>query len=146
MHHNCTTDFEVRACTVSSPHVRKKNSFHKLSCVIRIFIRKIFKVQYQCHPRNIFNIELFPNYGMYQTYVLHTQLLFQFSVNIIHSSRLLLACIQYVHYCLYHTSHLYVIYLQCCCTMCQCRLYVVFSLHALFMHLIFMYMQEWAYN
>ena len=45
----------------SLPHIRKKNSFHKLIRVIRIFMLKIFVVQ--CHPRNIFNIELFPNYG-----------------------------------------------------------------------------------
>ena len=40
----------------------KKNSFHKLIRVIRIFMLKIFVVQ--CHPRNIFNIKLFPNYGI----------------------------------------------------------------------------------
>ena len=63
MHRNCTrTAFEVRSCTVSLPHVIKKNSFHKLIHVIRIVIRKIFMVQ--CRPRNIFNIELFLNYGM----------------------------------------------------------------------------------
>ena len=38
-----------------------KNLFHKLIPVIRIFMLKIFVVQ--CHPRNIFYIELFPNYG-----------------------------------------------------------------------------------
>ena len=64
MHHNSMrTGFEVCACTVSSPHVRKKNMFHKLICVIRIFMRKISVVQ--CHPQNNFNIELFPNYGIY---------------------------------------------------------------------------------
>ena len=41
---------------------RKKYSFHKLIRVIRIFMRKIFVVH--CHPRNIFNIELFLNYGI----------------------------------------------------------------------------------
>ena len=46
MHHNYTrTDFEVCACTASSPHVRKKNSFHKLIRVIRIFTRKSFVAQ-----------------------------------------------------------------------------------------------------
>ena len=39
----------------------KKNSSHKLIRVIRIFMLTIFMVQ--CYPRNIFNIELFPNYG-----------------------------------------------------------------------------------
>ena len=62
MHCNCTrTDFEVRPCTMSLPHIRKKNSFHNLISVIRIFMRKFFMVQ--CHPRNIFNIELFLDYG-----------------------------------------------------------------------------------
>ena len=42
------TGFEVHACTASSPYVRKKNLFHKLIYVIRIFIGKIFEVQ--CHP------------------------------------------------------------------------------------------------
>ena len=61
-HCNCMRiGFEVRACTASSPHVRKKNSFHKLICVIRIFMRKTFVLQ--CHPQNVFNIELFPNYS-----------------------------------------------------------------------------------
>ena len=51
MYQNCiTTGFEVRACTVSSPHIRKKFSF-KLICVIRIFMRNILVVQ--CHPRII---------------------------------------------------------------------------------------------
>ena len=60
MHRNCTrADFEVCACTASSPHIRKKNSFHKL---IHAIMRKIFVVQ--CHPRNIFNIELFLNYSI----------------------------------------------------------------------------------
>ena len=63
MHCNCTrTGFEVRVCTASSLDVRKKNSFHKLISVIRIFIRKFFLVQY--HPQNIFNIELFLNHGI----------------------------------------------------------------------------------
>ena len=64
MHRNCTrAGFEVRACRASSPHVlRKKKSFHKLIRVIRIFMRKLLVVQ--CRPRNIFNIELFPNYGI----------------------------------------------------------------------------------
>ena len=63
MHCNCTrTGFEVRVCTVSSLDVRKKNSFHKLISVIRIFMRKIFLVQY--HPQNIFNIEVFLNHGI----------------------------------------------------------------------------------
>ena len=47
-------------------YVIKKNSFHKLIRVIRIFLLKIFVVQ--CHPRNIFNIELFLNYGNMQCY------------------------------------------------------------------------------
>ena len=47
---------------VPVPHVIKKNLFHKLIRVIRIFMLKIFVVQ--CHPQNIFNIELFPNYGI----------------------------------------------------------------------------------
>ena len=64
MYHNSTRIGlkYVRACTASLPHVRKKNLFHKLLRVIRIFMLKIFMVQ--CHPRNIFNIELFPNYGI----------------------------------------------------------------------------------
>ena len=62
--HNCTrTGFEVRACTVSSPHVRKKNSFHKLICVMQMFMRKNFMAQ--CHPQSIFNIELFSKYCIY---------------------------------------------------------------------------------
>ena len=66
IHRNCTrTGFDVRACTVSLPHVRKKNSFHKLICVIRIFMRNILMVQ--CHLRNIFNIKLFLNYGIFLT-------------------------------------------------------------------------------
>ena len=49
MDHNCArTGFEVYACTASLPHVSNKNSFHKLICVIQIFMRKIFMVQ--CHP------------------------------------------------------------------------------------------------
>ena len=32
--------FEVHACTVSTPHVRMKKLFHKLICVIKIFMRK----------------------------------------------------------------------------------------------------------
>ena len=36
------TDFEVHACTASSPHI-KKNSFHKLIRVIRIFMRKFLR-------------------------------------------------------------------------------------------------------
>ena len=36
MHCNCArTGFEIRACTASSPHITKKNLFHKLICVIR---------------------------------------------------------------------------------------------------------------
>ena len=63
MHHNCMRiGFEVRACTASRPHIIKNKSFHKLIHVIRIFMRKTFGVQ--CHPRNIFNIELFQNYGI----------------------------------------------------------------------------------
>ena len=47
------TGFEVRACTVSSPHIRKKIHFIiKLIRVIRIFMRKIFVVQ--CGPQKIF--------------------------------------------------------------------------------------------
>ena len=79
MHRNSTRKgLGVRACTASSPHIIKKSSFHKLIRVIRIFMLKIFVVQ--CHPRNIFNIELFPNYGIFEeTYVLlelpfHTEL------------------------------------------------------------------------
>ena len=45
------TGFEVHACTASSPHVRKKNPFHKLIRVIGIFMRKSFVVQ--CHPLRI---------------------------------------------------------------------------------------------
>ena len=56
------TGLKVHDCTASSPHIRKKKLFHKLIHVIRIFVRKIFVVQ--CHPRNIFNIELFPNYSI----------------------------------------------------------------------------------
>ena len=53
---------------IASRTVRKKNLFHKLIRVIRIFVRKTFMVQ--CHPQNIFNIQLFPNYGMYiYTYI-----------------------------------------------------------------------------
>ena len=55
--------FEVRACTASLPHIKKKNSFHKLIHVIRIFMLKIFVIQ--CCPRNNFNIKLFPNYCSY---------------------------------------------------------------------------------
>ena len=64
MHRNCMrTNYGIQACTVSLPHVGKKSSFHKLIRVVRIFMRKIFRVQ--CHSQNIFNIELFPNYGIY---------------------------------------------------------------------------------
>ena len=38
--YNCMrTGFEVCACTVSSPHIRKKNLFHKLIRVIQMFAR-----------------------------------------------------------------------------------------------------------
>ena len=41
MDHNCTrTGSEVCACTVSSPHIRKKNPFHKLIRVIQMFNEK----------------------------------------------------------------------------------------------------------
>ena len=40
---------------------KKENSFNKLIHTIQIFMRKYFIVQH--YPRNIFNIELFPNYG-----------------------------------------------------------------------------------
>ena len=50
--------------TAPSPCVKKKNSFNKLIRVIQIFIRKYFVVQH--YPRNIFNIKLFPNYGIYR--------------------------------------------------------------------------------
>ena len=43
------------------PVQRHRLTFHKLIRVIRIFMLKIFVVK--CHPRNIFNIELFPNYS-----------------------------------------------------------------------------------
>ena len=43
--------------------VRKKSLFHKLICVIQMFMREIFMVQY--HSQNIFNIELFPNDGIF---------------------------------------------------------------------------------
>ena len=36
------TGFEVRACTASLPHIRKKNSFHKLIHVISIFMTMWF--------------------------------------------------------------------------------------------------------
>ena len=49
---------------LSSPCVRQKNSFNKLICVIQIFMRKYLVVQH--YPRNIFNIELFPNYGSFK--------------------------------------------------------------------------------
>ena len=41
---------------------KKKNLFNKLIHAIQIFLRKYFVVQH--YPRNIFNIELFPNYGI----------------------------------------------------------------------------------
>ena len=64
MHCNCTrAGFEIHACTTSSPHIRKKNSFRKL-------MRKIFVVQ--CYPQNIVNIKLFPNYGMFCVYYCST--------------------------------------------------------------------------
>ena len=70
MYQNCTrTGFQLRACTASSPQVRKKYSFHKLIRVIRIFMRNFFVVH--CHPRNICNIELFPNYGMLTQWATH---------------------------------------------------------------------------
>ena len=63
-HNYMRTGLEVRACTASLPPVTKRNSFLKLVCVCkRIFMRKTFVVQ--CHPQNIFNIKLFPNYGIY---------------------------------------------------------------------------------
>ena len=51
------TGFEVHACTVSLPHIRKKNLFLKLICVIQICMREIFVGQY--HPQYIINLELF---------------------------------------------------------------------------------------
>ena len=65
LHQNCTiAGFEVCACTALSPYVLgKKNLFHKLIHVTKIFMRKCFMVQ--CHSQNIFNIKLFPNYGIY---------------------------------------------------------------------------------
>ena len=50
-------------CLYSVITSHKKNSFHKLIHVLQIFIRKIFMIQ--CHPQNIVNMELFPNYGDY---------------------------------------------------------------------------------
>ena len=52
MHRSCMrTDFEEKKIR------KKENSFHKLICVIGIFMRKVFVVQ--CCQQNIFNIELF---------------------------------------------------------------------------------------
>ena len=58
----------MRACTAPLPHVRKKNLLHKLIHMIEIFTRKMFVVHH--YPRNIFNIELFPNYS-----ILHVSLI-----------------------------------------------------------------------
>ena len=67
MHCNCTrTGFEVCACTASSSH-NKQDLFHKLICLVRTFMREFFVVQ--CHPRNIFNLELLLNYGILIMYV-----------------------------------------------------------------------------
>ena len=42
MHSSCIrTGFKICASRALSPHIRKKNSFHKLIRVIRIFIRKV---------------------------------------------------------------------------------------------------------
>ena len=58
MHRNCTgTGYEVHACTTSS-YLRMKNLFHKLQCVIRLFMRKPFMVQ--CYLQNILTSNYFP--------------------------------------------------------------------------------------
>ena len=55
---------EVRVCTASSPCAKKERSFYRLIHVIEIFMKEFFVVQH--YPRNTFNIELFPNYGIQQ--------------------------------------------------------------------------------
>ena len=58
--HNCTRiGFEVRAYIASSPHVRKKNSFHKL-----IHEKKFRGSWISAIHKILFNIELFPKYCM----------------------------------------------------------------------------------
>ena len=55
MHCNYTrTGCEVHACIASSHHVRKK---------LVNLCKRIFMVQ--CHPQNIFNIQLFPKYSIF---------------------------------------------------------------------------------
>ena len=73
MRYNCTrTSFEVRACTALLPHVRKKNSFHKLIRGIRIFMRKFFVVQYYSQKNS--DIDLFLNYSISWTYIIFAKL------------------------------------------------------------------------
>ena len=56
--YNCTRiSSEVHICTVSSPRAKKEALFHKLICMIEIFMRKIFMVQH--YPRNILTLNYF---------------------------------------------------------------------------------------
>ena len=50
-------------CIALLPCIRRKISFHKLLCMLQIFMRKIFVVQH--YPWNIFSIKLFLNYDVY---------------------------------------------------------------------------------
>ena len=61
---NCTRiGYELRICTASLPRAKKENWFHKSIHMIEIFMREIEIFVVQHYPQNIFNIELFLNYG-----------------------------------------------------------------------------------
>ena len=60
---NCTrTYFEVHTCVASSPHIRKKNLFHKLIRVIKMFNEKNFHGSVL--SMKYFNVKLILNYGI----------------------------------------------------------------------------------
>ena len=92
MHRNCTRiGFEVRACTASSPHVRKKNLLYKLMCVISIFIR-IFL----CF-RAIHKIYLISNY--FRTIVYHNLLVNSCGLYSSHPWIIATGCSANIHKC-----------------------------------------------